>query len=356
MSRGLDVALKIDLQTRGARASGGFTVRAGGAGPADGVTVFSGGVVASVPTEGLYVADSPYRVEVGAGGRVLLFSNGRHLCDLEMAGEPRFCGSRTPGGVEYRKIAVRHGRDGVGSTVVQSCSHGARSCTFCAIAASRKRGATTSRKSPGELALAAAAAEAEGYSHMVLTTGTSDVLDAGIPHLERCAEAVKSATGMEVHVQFEPPADLGLIDGIAKASDSVAINIESFDEGVRARATPGKAATSTDRYIEAWRRAVSAYGAGQVASFIMVGLGETERSVLEGARLLASLGVYPLIVPLRPLRGTPAEGLRPPDAAHISRIYERAADAVRSAGITAASSRAGCVRCGACSAFTDITG
>ena len=356
MREGLTVGLKIELQAYGARASGGLGARAGGAGPADGITLCSDRVVASVPTEGLYVADSPYRVEPSAGGLARLFQDERHLCDVGVTGEPGFYRNLTPGGVSYRKIALRHGRDGIGSTVVQTCSYGAESCVFCAIAASRESGATTSRKSPGELALAAAAAEAEGYSHAVLTTGTSSPLDAGIPHLAACAEAVKSASGMKVHVQFEPPVDLELIDRVARVSDSAAINIESFDEGVRSRATPGKAATATGRYVEAWRRAVSVYGTGQVTSFVIVGLGETSRSILEGAELLASLGVYPFILPLRPLRGTRAEGLRPPGPACISGIYETAAEAVRAAGLRASDCLAGCVRCGACSAFPDITG
>ena len=356
MSGGLDVALKIELQAHGARAPGGLSARAGGAGPADGITLFSGGIAVSVPTGGLYASDSPYSIEAAPGGRAGVFLKERHLCDAELAGEPAFCGMRTPGGVSYGRIALRHGRDGIGSTVVQSCSRTADSCTFCAISASSRSGATTARKSPEELALVSAAAEAEGYSHVVLTTGTTSTVDAGIPYLLDCAAAVKSSTGMMVHVQFEPPADPGLIDGIATVSDSAAINIESFDEEVRARVTPGKAATATGRYAQAWRRAVRAYGPGQVTSFMIAGLGESPASVIEGARLLVSLGVYPFIVPLRPLPGTPLERERPPGAAYMSGIYEEAADIVGTAGIEASRVLAGCVRCAACSAFPDITG
>lgn len=349
------VDIKVDLQARGARVPPEVSARAGGAGPSDGVTLFLGDITATVPTGGKYVAQSPYEIVPADGGWELL-KDGKSLCVVEVAGEPDFYKRRTAGGVPYHMIALRHGRDAIGSTVVQGCAHGKDSCMFCAIALSRETGATTPMKRPDDLAEVARAAEEEGYRHMVLTTGTTDGPDRGISHLVRCAAAVKAETGLKVHVQFEPPGDMDLIGQVGDVADSAAINIECLDRWVLERVAPGKAATSLDLYRKAWDRAVGVLGAGQVASFIIAGMGESAYSILGGCTLLASAGVYPFLLPLRPIKGTATEGWSPPTREEIRGIYGAAAGIVATYGLKASACLAGCVRCGACSAFPDITG
>jgi len=351
-----ELELKIDLQAQGLCIPGGLAARAGGAGPADGITVFMGDVTATVPTGGLYVERSPYSLRQEDGDSWELMKYGERICSLEVAPEPAFYRGFTGEGLSYKKIALRHGRDGIGSTVVQNCVHGERACMFCGIALSRQRGETTSQKSPEDIAEVAGAAEEEGYSHVVLTTGTTSIRDSGMPHLVRCAAAVKGKTNMKVHVQFEPPEDLSLVDEIGRIADSAAINVESLDSSVLWKVAPGKAMTSFARYRETWKRALEVFGRGQVTSFLLIGIGESAQSVLEGCLRMTDLGVYPLLVPLRPIRGTPMESWAPPDAAQVSELYETAARMVRAAGLLAGECLAGCVRCGACSAFTDITG
>jgi radical SAM protein (TIGR04043 family) len=350
------IRLKIELQARGLRVPGGLQARSGGAGPADGVTLFMDDVTASVPTDSLYVRSSPYALERRVNDEWLVTRGSSPVREVRLAGAPRFYDGTTPDGLLFRKLALRHGRDAVGSTVVQGCVHGRDACLFCAISTSARDGKTTTLKSPEELALVAAAAHEEGYSHFILTTGTANLEDMGILRLSECARAIRAASDIRVHVQFEPPLDLELIDLIAGASDSAAINIESFDMKVLEWAAPGKSRVGLERYAEAWRRAVDAFGAGQVTSFIIVGLGETRRSILDGTAMLASIGVYPLLVPLRPLRGTPLEAWSPPAVESITPVYEEAAGLVSGHGLRASACLAGCVRCGACSAFPDITG
>ena len=63
------------------------------------------------------------------------------------------------------------------------------------------------------------------------------------------------------------------------------------------------------------------------------------------------MGVYPFIVPLRPLIGTPLEGLPAPSSELMTRIYTQVAAANRQHGLSWRKSKAGCERCGACSAL-----
>lgn len=348
------IELKTELQSRGAH-SGALAGREGGAGPADGVTIFLGDLVVTVPTRAPYTARSPYSIEED-GGRWLLRKDGNELLEVELTSEPGFYNRSTPEGVSFKKIALRHGRDAIGTTVFQSCCHGIEACSFCSIDSSAASGTTTKEKRPADLARVSAAAAQEGYRHAVLTTGTMATPDRGIARLAECAEALRKASQMQVHVQFEPPRDISWISEAGRCAETCAINIESFDEVVRREVARGKARTSTAAYIEAWKVAVDVFGPGQVTSFIIVGLGESDSSVEEGAALLASLGVYPFLLPLRPLVGTRLEKTQPPRAARMLRLYEVCAGIVAEAGLDAASCSAGCVRCAACSAFPDMTG
>ena len=348
------IELKAELQSCGAMA-GGLPSREGGAGPSDGTTLFIGDVVVNVPVLGAFATRSRFSIEE-SGGEFMLFDRGVELTRVEPACEPGFYSLDTPGGVSFRKLALRHGRDAIGTTVVQTCVHGSNACRFCSIDSSAAAGATLFEKDPDEIGRVAAAAEEEGYRHVILTTGTTRSAGRGIEKLERCASAVRRTTFMKIHVQFEPPDDAAWIEEAGRSADSCAINIESFDPGVRASMTPGKAKTPTDDYVAAWKKAVDVFGPGNVTCFIVVGLGEEDASVEEGVKLLASLGVYPFLLPLRPLRGSRLRDVEPPPVERMMRLYESCAVPVADAGLKAANCAAGCVRCAACSAFPDITG
>ena len=351
------VELKIDLQSRGVRAAdvSASGARRGGAGPADGITLFFDDLVTTVPTAAAFVERSPFTLQA-AGDKTVLTRGGRELREVEVAGRPAFYSRVGAGGVPLEKVALRHGLDGIGSTVAQGCGR-REPCLFCGISLSAKAGTTLARKSPRDVGDAAAAALDEGFSHVVLTTGTPNLDDCGIPLLASCAEAVKSRTGgkMKVHVQFEPPTDDTWIQQAAAFADTAAINMECFDAATLARVAPGKAALGPPRFERAWTRAVEAMGEGRVACFVIVGLGEPRRSVIEACRLLTSLGVFPYVLPLRPIPGTPLGQAHPPAAAEMLSLYQEAARVISASRISKADSMvAGCVRCGACSAITDV--
>lgn len=353
-SRGLKVAESQADGPAGGPEPGSERGRAGGAGPSDALTVFIDGLAATVPVGAPYVRRSPYSLRRRTADRSwAVFDGEAELADCRLAPTPRFYRQSNANGVPFPAIALRHGRDAIGSTVVQACGHGPMSCRFCAISSSAASGATVPVKEPEDLAAVALAAEAEGYGHVVLTTGSTGS-DAGIVRLAACSRAIRGRTGMRIHVQFEPPDDLGLIAEGAGAADSVAINIESFDERTLARMAPAKARAGLAGYRRAWSRAVEAFGPGQVTSFLIIGLGETEESLIRGAAELASIGVFPFLLPLRPLPGTPLESWSPPGEPAVMRVYEKAHRVVEREGLDPSDCLAGCVRCGACTGFTDM--
>ncbi|HET6412146.1 MAG TPA: MSMEG_0568 family radical SAM protein [Anaeromyxobacter sp.] len=344
----------ITLQLVGARDERGSDgARRGGAGPSDDKAFQIAGHPLMIPTQNRPARTSPFHI-VGEADRVALHKGDRKVGVLEPVPRPRFYDLATADGISYEKIARLHGTDVLASTVVQACyryDDPRTRCRFCAIGVSLARGATIHTKTPAQLAeVAEAAKRLDGVTHVTLTSGTPDEPDHGADYLGACAEAIKQATGLPVQVQLEPPRDLGAFGRMrARGVDDVGLHVESFDEEVRRRVTPGKAEISVEDYFRAFEVAVEVFGRGKVSTYVIVGLGEDPELTLAQCHRAVALGVYPFVVPLRPLEGTFLAKAQPPDAAYVARMYEAVADQLAAAGLSSKDSSAGCVRCRACS-------
>jgi radical SAM protein (TIGR04043 family) len=342
----LGARLDVPLEDRG---------RCGGAGPSDDKAFLLDGVPSMIPTLGDFVQESPYAVVRTDDGKYSVKNNGRTVMPVEFVSTPKFYDLKTKDGIAYKEIAVLHGVDVLATTVSQRCIRWRREgerCHFCAIENSLESGSTISLKTPDQLAeVAEAAVRLDGVKHMVMTIGTMNYRDMGVHYLVECARAIKGeAPNLSIQVQFEPPENLGDMKYLHEVGvDAVGIHLESFSQEIRERVTPGKAQISIGRYFEAFKYAVDIFGRNQVSTYIIVGLGDTEESIVEGCRQVAELGVYPFVVPLRPIMGTPLENVRAPDPKLMERIYLQVAKNNREFELAYMNSKAGCARCGACS-------
>lgn len=331
--------------------------RPGGAGPSADGHVLVDGQKTTVPI----VADSPYRLR---DGRLIRTGPDGGVTDMGVAvdtvARPAFYDLVTTDGVPYEKIARLHGDDVLASTVVQTCVRydPEDRCRFCAIEQSLESGATVAVKTPAQLAeVAEAAVRLDGVRQLVLTTGTSRGRDRGARHLARCVRAVRAAVpGLPIQVQCEPPApeDLGVVSELRDAgADAIGIHVESLDDAVRARWTPGKATVPLAQYWSAWDEAVRVFGRNAVSTYLLVGLGEDADELVAGAEELVDRGVYPFVVPYRPVPGTlaHADGVPAPDPALLADVTARVAATLRAVGMRGADQAAGCAACGACSAL-----
>jgi radical SAM protein (TIGR04043 family) len=276
--------------------------------------------------------------------------------EVEEVGRPAFYDLRTADGVSYEKLARLHGPDVLATTVVQTCVRYAAQtrCRFCAIEESLRGGATTAVKTPAQLAeVAEAAVRLDGVRQMVLTTGTTAGPDRGARHLARCVRAVLAAVpGLPIQVQCEPPADLSVLTELRDAGAvAIGIHVESLDPRVRHRWMPGKATVPMTAYEAAWDEAVRVFGRNRVSTYLLVGLGEDPDELVAGAGRLIERGIYPFVVPFRPLAGTLArrDGFPGPPPSLVRDVTSRVADLLRAAGMTGADQQAGCAACGACS-------
>lgn len=352
----MDLRLRAELAVLGLRAAPPLRRRAG-AGPSDDGHWTLDGTPLALPM----APDSPW--EYGTNGT--LMRNGVIVdADLEPVARPRFYDLETADGIPYEQLARLHGRHVLATTVVQTCvryaDHATR-CRFCTIEESLRAGATIQLKRPQQIAeVAAAAVRLDGVRQLVMTTGTSNGPDRGARHLARCvAEVRRVLPDLPIQVQIEPPVDL---DWIARLHDAgttaIGIHVESLDQRVRKRWTPGKATVPLQRYDQAWEHAVRIFGRNRVSTYLLIGLGEDPDELVAGAKRLIGMGVYPFVVPYRPLVGAlaHADGVPAPSNEIVADITDRVGRALRAAGMRGADQGAGCAACGACSALNAVGG
>ncbi|WP_307795327.1 MSMEG_0568 family radical SAM protein [Actinacidiphila acididurans] len=346
-------AVDVRIATRAELALHGVALetpvrRPDGAGPSDDGHVLVDGAGAALPRN----PNSPYSVR---DGRVWLGDQDTGLT-LTPVRRPRFYDLTTADGIPYERIARLHGADVLATTVVQTCIRYAEAdrCRFCTIEESLRAGATVAAKTPAQLAeVAEAAVRLDGVRQMVMTTGTTTGPDRGARALARSVRAVLAAVpGLPVQVQCEPPGDLAWIRELRDAgATAIGIHAEALDDEVRRAWMPGKSTVPMAEYEAAWDEAVRVFGRNRVSTYLLVGLGEDPDELIAGAGRLIERGVYPFVVPFRPMRGTLAarDGIGAPSAEVLRYVTRGVADKLSAAGMRGADQRAGCAACGACS-------
>jgi radical SAM protein (TIGR04043 family) len=336
----------------------GHESRRGGAGPSDHKAITIDGVTVMVPVHTAPAFESPYVVEKpDALGRSRITRDGLNLGAVSFPTRPRFYDLTTADGVPYWKIAVLHGRDVLATTVLQTCiryQSRTKTCQFCAIGQSLAAGRTVEHKTPQQLAeVAKAAVELDGVTHMVMTTGTPASPDRGASILADSAAAVKAAVDLPIQGQCEPPdRDVWFARMHDAGIDTLGMHLEVITPELRTRLMPGKAQVTLERYFKAFAAAVPVFGRGQVSTYILAGLGDSEETILATSERLIALGVYPFVVPFVPISGTPLESHPAPSPAFMHDILGPLARLVRAGGLSASEIKAGCGKCGACSALS----
>ncbi len=350
-----------ELQTKGIRLvdpRAGHEARRGGAGPTDHKALTVDGVTVMVPVHTAPAFESPYLAEApDAAGNSDVLKDGGKVGRISFPGRPKFYDLATADGIPYSQLATLHGRDVLATTVLQTCiryQSRTKTCKFCAIGQSLAAGRTTAHKTPEQLAeVAEAAVRLDGVRHMVLTTGTPKGTDRGAAVMVDSVRAIKAAVDIPVQAQCEPPEDDIWHQRMKDAGvDALGMHLEAVTPEVRRHIMPGKAQVSLEKYFSSFEAAVPVFGRGQVSTYILAGLGDTAEAILETSEKLIEIGVYPFVVPFVPVSGTPLESHPAPSAAFMDSILRPLSKMVIAGGLKAEDIKAGCGRCGACSALS----
>lgn len=307
-----------------------------------------------VPVHTAPAFESPYVIEAPEGAEARVLREGREVGRVRFPGRPRFYDLTTADGVPYHKIAVLHGRDVLATTVLQTCiryESRRKTCQFCAIGQSLAAGRTIAHKTPAQLAeVAKAAVELDGVKHMVLTTGTPKGADRGAAVLADSARAIKAAVALPVQAQCEPPEDDAWHGRMRDAGvDALGMHLEAVTPEVRARIMPGKAGVPVEKYFASFEAAVRVFGRGRSRPTSSPGSATRPSDprhigAADGARRLSFVVPFvPISHPAREPSGAQLRlhGLHPPA---LSRMV--------AAGMRSEDIKAGCGKCGACSALS----
>jgi radical SAM protein (TIGR04043 family) len=350
--------LLVELQSLGVHVDdetgdGAWSGRRGGAGPSDALFLWVRGLPLTVPWQASFVERSPYRVHVTNSG-ASLYRGDDLVAPVKLPRRPRIYDMQTDDGIPYWKIALLH-LDSIASTVVQKCIYWGtdEQCAFCGIELTRGE-QTVPVKTPAQLAeVCTAARDYDGAVDVTLTTGSVNRRDRGALYISRCAAAIKDASGLPIQVQFEPPDDLAVLDHVRDSGvDAVGIHVETFDPDVLARVAAGKAECGIEGYFRCWERAVEVFGRGRVTTYVILGMGERRELIEEGCRRAIELGVYPFVVPLRPVPGTLLQDSPAPDADYVGSVYRSVSAMLAESGLDHIEAKAGCARCQACSGLS----
>jgi radical SAM protein (TIGR04043 family) len=335
----------------------GIPGRKGGAGPSDHKAVMIDGTTVMVPIYTGTAARSPYTAETLPNGETLLKHSETILAPIHFPRQPQFYSLTTADGIPYWKIALLHSQDVLATTVMQTCiryGDTKTSCQFCAIGQTLEGDRTIARKTPDQLAeVAEAAVRLDGVKHLVMTTGTPNLRDRGAAYLTECATTVKSRVNLPIQAQCEPPDDFAWFERMSNAGvDSLGMHLEAVEPEVRNRIMPGKATVPIDYYFEAFAAAVKVFGRGQVSTYLLAGLGDRLESLVEMSDRLIQIGVYPFVVPFIPITGTPLSQHPVPNSKWMYSLYQKIGQLLRQAGMSSQDVKAGCAKCGACSALS----
>ena len=166
-------------------------------------------------------------------------------------------------------------------------------------------------------------------------------------------QGCKAKVNLPIQAQCEPPNDFIWFKRLKAAGiDTLGMHIEVIEPEVRDRIMPGKAKVSLDYYFQAFEAAVKVFGWGQVSTYILAGLGDSLETIIDTCDRLIEIGVYPFVVPFVPITGTPLANCQPPSSEFMYAIYERVGTMLNKAGMSSQDIKAGCAKCGACSALS----
>ena len=283
-------------------------------------------------------------------------NKGVYFGKLKLVENPQFYNLTTSDGIEMNKIALVHGVDCLASTIYQKCIYWAcgEACEFCGIELSLTYNTTIAEKNYIQMSEVISAAKKEGRcSHMTLTSGTEESIDKGANRYIELLKGVKqNHPDLPLHIQIEALEDVRYIDKLKEAgADTIGIHIEVLDEKIRKEITPGKAHLSYDLYKKNWKHAVKVFGDNQVSTYVLTGFGESRNEFVDAVENIISLGVIPYITPVRSIPGK--KDLPATDYEKLLDIYLRTGILMKQYGVNPLKNKAGCVRCGGCSAIKE---
>ncbi len=229
--------------------------------------------------------------------------------DVQLLEAPKFYRQTTRAGARMGSFSALHDRLLILHPLM-GCGFFAQpgmACGYCQYD-SMLNEAEPPMRDPLELVEVLRAALAErDIDTVYLYNGASPGDDAGLARLIPVIALLRKHLGhQQIALETVAPRNVDIIDELYAAGlDIFVCNLEVQNAARFAEVCPGKEKEGGQQAV--WRaleRAVSVFRAGSVVSHLIVGL-EALDSTVEGMHKLVGCGVVPLLIPFRPLPGTP---------------------------------------------------
>ncbi len=273
------------------------------------------GHFATVPVAQPFTGKSPIALHVAGDVCELVHENDR--IPVELLAAPRYYHRTTRAGARmgsfsslHDKLLILHPLMGCGFFAEPG-----QACQYCQYD-SMLNAVIPPLRDPLELVEVVRAALSEREVDTVyLYNGHVPGDQAGLDRLVSLIALLRRHLGhRQIALETVAPRDTSMIDDLYAAGLDVLIcNLELFDGEQFSTVCPGKQAEGGQEAI--WRalgHAVSVFREGAVVSHLILGL-ESVESTISGMNALVEHGVVPLLIPFRPLPGTPLEHTALPD-------------------------------------------
>ena len=291
--------------------------------------------------------------------RVYIEQMGEYLCSAEILPAPEWYEQKV-GRFGITQILTAHNRQ-LAAAVYEDCALFAKKeqCSFCVINRSlQDKDPELVNKKAELLVSAMRKIPLEDYGGLTLNGGMTMRPGRGMEIVEPVVREVSRAyPGFQIAVEMAPPADLGWIDRLVDAgATGLMMNLETWDESIRARLIPGKNRyCPKESYLAAFERAVKLLGKGRVSTCFVVGT-EPVESLMQGIREVIGLRVVPSPIAGRYFEDIPGYPFKPKldwrEFLDVIRFAQ--AESIRQ-GLRSLD-KAGCVACGMCDMIKDFVG
>ncbi len=222
-------------------------------------------------------------------------------------------------------------------------------CRFCSLKADAERPIDTGEMSD---ALKLLLAKIPDNYNLNFSGGTYRDPDWMVRYWIDLTRKIRAFSQVSITIEFAPPADLSLLQKLKEAGATVAImNLEVADPERRKVICPGKSRISYEHYHAAFREAVRVFGWGMVSSVLIGGI-QPKEEIIKECTAMASEGVFPTVMPFRPMDDCEYNGLercRPEELLEIGDclgglLHKYCLDFRK---------QPGCTECGGCSLEND---
>ena len=243
------------------------------------------------------------------------------LADAALAPRPKYYDLTTADGIPYWKIALMH-LDSMASTVLQTCAYwgNADQCTFCGIGVTLAAGRTIAKKTPEMLAeVAVAARDLDGAVDATLTTGSTATPDRGALYVGALRPRGQGGLGparsrsSSSRRPTSTSSTACATSASTRSGSTSRLSTRRCWRGSRP-ARPAGVSTPTSRPGSARSRRSARARCRPTSSSAWA---RTRRLTVEGCKRAVDLGVYPFIVPLRPVPGSLMQDLLPPSREYV---------------------------------------